>query len=256
MLELQNRVALVTGASSGIGRAIAMVLGCAGARVVMTARNASKLADACAGVSTTGGMAAPLIADLSNPNVVDHLGRRASQAFGPIEILVNAASVNFRQSVDDIDHQCWDQTLNLNLSLPFFLARSLVRDMRRAGRGKIINIASPRTPRMFSDNLAHDFSKLAVEQLTRAMSEAWSGFGISCNAIAEDFYLSGIDQEEFHVTGIANQVAHPKDTDPGGTLYEFREAVMFLASPASDFLTGKTFFAGEVFCANCQSSDD
>ena len=113
--------------------------------------------------------------------------------------------------------------------------------MRRAGRGKIINISSPRIPRTFSDNLAHDFSKLAVEQLTRAMSEAWSRYGIGCNAIAVDFSLSDVGQAELRVTGITKQLGHPKAADPSGTPYEFREEVMFLASPAPDFLAGKLF---------------
>lgn len=154
MFELRGRVALVTGASGGIGRAIATALGGAGANVVMVARRAKPLAEACAEVAAVGGIAAPIIADLEKREIVDHLGQRASQAFGPVEILVNAAGINLRQSFGEIDYESWDQTLRLNLSVPFFLARSLIRDMRRLGRGKIINITSLQTKRAFPGGLA------------------------------------------------------------------------------------------------------
>ena len=167
LFSVAGRVACVTGASSGIGRALAEVLATAGASVVGLARRAEALE---AWRSGTCGLTAAIPADLSDPDIMVEISGRISEPFGPPDILVNAAGVNMRQAADDVTPEAWQMTLNLNLSTPFFLAKELVPAMRDRGWGRIINFASLQTTRAFPGGIAYGASKGGIGQLTRAMA--------------------------------------------------------------------------------------
>lgn len=249
LFDLSGRTALVTGASAGIGRTIAVALGSAGARVVLVARRVEALAKATGEVAVAGGLGAPLVADLTDPDIVENLAKRATQAFGPIEILVNAAGINLRESPENITQESWAQTLNLNLSVPFFLARSLVRGMQHNGRGKIINIASLQSQRAFADGMAYGASKAGLCQLTRAMAEAWSKHAIGCNAIAPGFFPTQLTQAVMSDPERAARLAHQTAIGRNGNLEDLHGAAIFLAAPASDYITGQTLFVDGGFTA-------
>lgn len=117
---LDGRVALVTGGSSGLGRAMAIALAGAGARVVVVARRRADLEDSVAAIETQGGQAAALVADLADPMALDGVARRAAEPFGALTILVNAAGVNLRQPIEEVDLAAWQLTLQLHLGTPFF----------------------------------------------------------------------------------------------------------------------------------------
>ena len=185
--SLTGKVALVTGGTSGIGRRQGLALAQAGAAVVLLGRREAQLHEAVADIAAVGGRAAALPADLSDRGLLGEIAERAAQPFGSIDILINAAGVNFRQAVDEITLESWDKTLNLNLAVPFFLARELVPAMKKGGWGRIVNIASLQSSRAFPNGLAYGASKGGVSHLTRAMTEAWSRDGITCNAIAPGF---------------------------------------------------------------------
>ena len=165
--SVAGRTAWVTGASSGIGRALATALASAGARVVGIARRAEAL-DAWR--AETSGETAALAADLGGPDAVASVAEQASQAFGPADILINAAGVNTRQAADDVTLDGWNQTIDLNLGVPFFLAQALVPSMREKRWGRIVNFASLQTERAFPGGLAYGASKGGIGQLTRAMA--------------------------------------------------------------------------------------
>ncbi|MEL7544916.1 MAG: SDR family oxidoreductase, partial [Pseudomonadota bacterium] len=184
LFSLHGRIALVTGASSGIGRHMACVLARRGARVVLTARRAEALEETADALRSEGAHASALPGDLSTPEEAKTLAARATTPFGSPDILINAAGLNPRLSADDLTPDAWQRTLDLNLAVPFFLAQALVPDMRAKGFGNIINIASLQSYRAFTNGLAYGASKGGVVQLTRAMAEAWSRDGISVNAIA------------------------------------------------------------------------
>ena len=135
LFSLAGKTALVTGATSGIGRHQALALAQAGAAVVLLGRREAQLQEAVAEIEAVGGKAAALPADLSDRSQLPAIAERAALPFGPIDILINAAGVNFRQPVEEITLESWDMTLNLNLAVPFFLARELVPAMKKRWLG-------------------------------------------------------------------------------------------------------------------------
>ena len=169
LFSVDDRIACVTGASSGLGRAIATALAEAGAKVVGVARRAGALEDWRA---EAGGETAAVAVDLSDPADATAVAAHIAQPFGAPDILVNAAGINSRQAADEVTLEGWRTTVDLNLAAPFFLAQALVPAMRGNGWGRIVNIASLQSARAFPGGLAYGASKGGIAQLTRAMAEA------------------------------------------------------------------------------------
>jgi len=178
--SVEGRVACVTGASGGLGRAVASALAERGARVVGLARRQDRLDEWSA---ETAGETASLAADLSDPQSAAGLAPQIAEPFGPPDILINAAGINTRQAADDVTPEGWQITLDLNLAVPFFLAQAMVPAMKAKNWGRIGNFASLQTTRAFPGGLAYGASKGGIAQLTRAMAEAWSPHGITANAL-------------------------------------------------------------------------
>lgn len=249
LFSLAGRVAAVTGASSGLGRAIAGFLAEAGAEVVLVARREAELAAAAAEIEARGRRAAAVPADLSSLDEIEALAARLSAPFGAPVVLVNAAGVNLREPVESITRESWRQTLDLNLAAPFFLARALVPGMRAAGYGRILNIASLQSSRAFPGGLAYGASKGGVVQLTRAMAEAWSRHGITANAIAPGFFPTELTAPVFSDPERAAWAAGSTAIGRNGELADLAGAAVFLAAPASAYITGQTLHVDGGFSA-------
>jgi len=240
MFDLTGSTALCTGATSGIGRRMAWALSQAGADVVLVGRQEPALNDAVEEINAAGkGRAAGFRADLSDRGSMDDVAAKASGHFGPPSILVNAAGVNLRQPADQITPETWDGTLNINLTVPFFLAQACVSHMRRAGWGKIINIASLQSFRAFANSVAYGASKGGITQLTRAMAEAWSRDGISANAIAPGFFPTALTEKVFADAELAEHNARMTAVGRNGELADLDGITVFLASHASDYISGQ-----------------
>ena len=168
LFDLTGRVALVTGASSGIGKSIALALASAGADVLLVARGADALDAACAEIERSGGRAASLPCDLADRMALKACAARASARFGAPDILVCAAGVNLRAPMLDVTEAAWDATMRVNLDAPFLLAQRLAPAMIAKSWGRIINIASLQSVRAFADSAPYGASKGALAQLTRA----------------------------------------------------------------------------------------
>ncbi len=237
--SLAGKVALVTGASSGIGRRQALALAQAGAVVVLLGRRKAQLQQAVAEIEAVGGRAVALPADLGDRSQLAEISKRASLPFGPIDILINAAGVNFRQPAEEITLESWDMTLNLNLAVPFFLARELIPAMKVNGWGRIINIASLQSSRAFPNGLAYGASKGGISQLTRAMAEVWSRHGITCNAIAPGFFPTELTAPVYAHPDQLDKLAAQTAIGRNGELSDMDGLTVFLASPASAYLTGQ-----------------
>ena len=249
LFDLSGKVALITGASSGIGRHQAQVLAAAGASVVLLGRRQQQLDDTVAQLETTGASASALAVDLDNREQLTEVAARAALPFGAIDILINAAGVNLRQAPEEITLESWDRTINLNLAVPFFLARELLPAMRRRGWGRIINIASLQSSRAFTNGLAYGASKGGIAQLTRAMAEAWSGDGINCNAIAPGFFPTGLTAPLYQNPAMLDKLAAQTAIGRNGELADLDGITLFLASAASAYMTGQIIHLDGGFTA-------
>lgn len=247
LFHLEGKVAVVTGASSGIGKQIAFTLASAGAQTVLVARNNDALQKNVSKIRDFGGKAQACSADLQDS--CDELVHVLREPFGDPDILVNAAGINLRQSVEEIDLESWDTTLNLNLRAPFFLARSLVPAMKNKGWGKIVNISSLQSVRAFPDSIPYGAAKGGVSQLTRAMAEAWSRFGVCCNGIAPGFFPTALTESVFADETRSQFLSQQTAIGRNGRLQDLEGLAVFLASPASDYVTGQTIFVDGGFSA-------
>jgi gluconate 5-dehydrogenase len=240
LFSLQGRVALCTGGASGIGRRMALALARAGADVVLVDRDREGLAEAAEEIAEARvGQSATLPADLLDREGLGGLVKTAGESFGAPEILVNAAGVNLREPAREISWESWDQTVDINLAVPFFLARACVTGMKAKGRGRIINIASLQSFRAFPNSIPYGASKGGVAQLTRAMAEEWSRGGITANAIAPGFFPTRLTQSVFEDPEVAGHNARMTAIGRNGELADLDGTTVFLASAASSYVTGQ-----------------
>ncbi len=245
MFGLTGRVAVVTGGSSGIGRAIAGALAGAGASVVVVARREAPLRET---VSELEGRGAYVSADLGDRTAVRAAAEEAVRPFGEPDILINCAGVNLRPPMEDLDEAVWDQSMAVNLDAPFLLGRRFGPGMAARGYGRIINIASQQAFRAFSNSGAYGASKAGLVALTRSQAEAWSARGVCCNALVPGFV----------VTPLASHI--PPDRQAGmatrtligrnGLPEDFAGAAVFLAGPASSYVTGESIFVDGGFAVH------
>jgi gluconate 5-dehydrogenase len=250
LFDLSGRVALCTGGSSGIGRRMALTLSQAGADVVLVGRNEATLSAAMEQIKTeSSGRAKSVAADLLDRSVLGDVVAEASQAFGAPDILINAAGINLREPWDEITEASWDQTLDINLSTPFFLARHCVPGMKSKARGNIINLASLQSFRAFANSIAYGASKGGVAQLTRAMAEAWSPFGIVCNAIAPGFFPTELTRKVYENPESLAHNASMTAIGRNGELSDLDGATVFLASAAANYITGQIIAVDGGFTA-------
>lgn len=244
--QVRGLVAVVTGGSSGIGLRFVQAYLDAGAKVIAVSRTPGPLTELAANYL---GYLVHVPADLSDISSIENLPKQLNQVFGQVDILVNAAGVNPRKDSDSLGLDEWNMTLNLNLTAPYILAQGLAKGMRERGWGRVINIASLQSERAFPNGIAYGATKGGVAQLTRAMAEEWSRDGVGVNAIGPGFFPTALTQRVFENSDLVDQLAAQTCIGRNGSLDDLVGPLMFLSSPASDYVTGQILYVDGGFTA-------
>ncbi|MBM4795951.1 SDR family oxidoreductase [Streptomyces sioyaensis] len=247
LFSLDGRVAVVTGGSSGIGRAITEALARAGASVVIVARRKAELAATVDELTAQGCRAAWVSADLSTRDGVRAAAEEAVEAFGEPDILVNCAGVNLRPPIGELDDEVWDTTMAVNLEAPHLLGQRFGPGMAERGYGRIVHITSQQAHRAFVQSGAYGVSKGALESLARSQAEAWSPFGVTCNTLVPGFVMTPLNQRLSSDPEKVAALAARTMVGRNGLAEDFAGAAVFLASRASAYVTGQAVFVDGGF---------
>lgn len=249
LFDLAGRTALVTGGNSGIGLAMARALGLAGARVVLVARREAELHTAAEGLRGENIEADAVPADLAALEAGQRVASACERLGLAPDILVNAAGVNLRQPFGEVTAAGFDLHMALHLRAPFLLTQALAPGMAARGYGRIINIASLQSFRAFPHSAPYGAAKGGVLQLTRAIAEEWSRHGVTCNAIAPGFFPTPLTAPVFADAERAARNAAQTAIGRNGELEDLTGAAVFLAAPASAYVTGQTLAVDGGFTA-------
>ena len=242
LFSLSGRVAVVTGGSSGIGRAIAGALARAGASVVVVARREPELAAVVDELRADGCRAAWVSGDLSTRDGVRTAAEAAAAVFGEPDILVNSAGVNLRPPMNDLTDEVWDTTMAVNLEAPYLLGQRFGPGMAERGFGRIIHVSSQQAHRAFVQSGAYGVSKGALESLARSQAEAWSPHGVTCNTLVPGFVLTPLNARLADDPEKVASLAARTMTGRNGLPEDFAGAAVFLASGAAGYVTGQSLF--------------
>ncbi|NDU75344.1 SDR family oxidoreductase [Actinomadura sp. DSM 109109] len=250
LFSLEGRVAVVTGGSSGIGRAIAVALARAGAAVVVVARREAELAETVRELEGHGCRAAHVSADLGSRDGVAGAAEAAAAVFGEPDILVSAAGVNLRPPMGELGTDVWDATMAVNLEAPFLLGQRFGPGMAERGFGRLIHIASQQAFRASLTSGAYGVSKAGLVALARSQAEAWSSRGVTANTLVPGFVMTPLNARLSSDPDRVRALAARTMTGRNGLAEDFAGAAVFLASPSAAYVTGQSVFVDGGFSAH------
>jgi 2-deoxy-D-gluconate 3-dehydrogenase len=238
--RLDGQVALVTGASTGLGRGCALALADAGAHVAVTSRDVARAEAVAAEVQAMGRRALPLVLEVTRLDSIDAAVAAVLEEFGAVDVLINNAGINIPEPALEVSEEHWDRVLDTNLKGLFFCAQRVGRAMVARGRGKIVNIASQMGLVGGRLRAAYCSSKGGVVQLTKVLAIEWSARGVNVNAVAPTFLRTPFSEPMFADEAFLQEVISKIPLGRVGEVEDVLGAILFLASPAADLVTGHT----------------
>jgi NAD(P)-dependent dehydrogenase (short-subunit alcohol dehydrogenase family) len=241
---MQQRVAIITGSTSGIGRETALVFAENGYQVVAIGRNQTEINRLKSEIVEKNGKVETVLADIRETTQVERIVIRLAETFGRIDVLVNAAGIISNGSIEDTAIEDWDKMMNINLRSTFFMMQRCIPHLEKT-KGNIVNVSSVTGLRAFPGVLAYCVSKAAIDQLTRCSALELAPKGVRVNAVNPGVVetnlhrKAGMDAEKY-----LNFLEHSKTTHPLGRVGQPREVadlIHFLASEKAQWITGATY---------------
>jgi NAD(P)-dependent dehydrogenase (short-subunit alcohol dehydrogenase family) len=247
--SLAGKTALITGASRGLGRAMAVALAAEGARVALVARDSEKLNSVKAEIESAGGQANVFIADVTAEDAVAKLEQEVSRQADKVQILINNAGINIRKNLTDFSLSEWRSVLDTNLTSVFLVCRAFVPHMRGTGYGRVINMTSIMSHISLPGRSAYSSSKTALLGLNRALALELAPEGITVNGISPgpigtEMNLPIMQNPELNAQFVANIPA-----GRWGKVEEIGELARYLCSEAAGFITGTDIIIDGGWCA-------
>jgi glucose 1-dehydrogenase len=241
-MRLKDKVAVVTGSARGIGRAIAEAMAREGAAVLVTDVLSAAAEETAAAIERAGGRAGAVTADLKNPATHELIVQTALDRFGRLDILVNNAAIEFRESFLDARPETWDATMSVNLKAPFFLAQQAARAMIASGGGKIINIASIHDFQPMRNISIYSIAKGGLMMLNKSLALELAEHKINVNAISPGAIETDLNRavlaDPAHRARVSAQIPWGRI----GRTEDIAGAAVFLASSEADYMTGATIY--------------
>lgn len=243
MATFSGKSVIVTGATSGIGRAAALGFAAQGASVLLVGRDEAALAEAASAARASGATVATCAADITADGSAERIVDSALQAFGGLDVLVNAAGVIATGTIEATDDAKWDSMMNVNVKAPFRLMRAAVPHLKER-KGCIVNVSSVNGLRAFAGVLAYNVSKSAIDHLTRCAALEMAPFGVRVNGVNPGVTITNLHKRGgMDETAYAAFLQRSKETHPlgrPGQPDEVAAMILFLASDAAAWMTGET----------------
>lgn len=241
--DLSGKTAFVSGGSRGIGKAVALGLAEAGADVAVGARTPADIDVVVAQIVQTGVRALAVPMDVSAIEAIPSAVDEVKSGLGPIDILVNVAGTTVRKPLEELDESSYDLIMNTNSKGPYFLCQAVRGAMVERGGGKIINVASLATGIGFPKITAYTASKGALGQMTKGLAVELGPHNIQVNALAPGFIMTEINAQNWERTDFRDWCIKRTPAGRPGTPEDMVGTAVFLAAPASDFVTGQVIYA-------------
>jgi NAD(P)-dependent dehydrogenase (short-subunit alcohol dehydrogenase family) len=240
LFDLTGQIALVTGASRGLGQYFARALARAGADLILTSRKQQDLAPFVAEIEALGRRALPFELDVRDQGSIERMAAAAEQAWGQVHIVVNNAGCNARKPALDITWDDWNMVLDTNLRGTFFVAQQMARRMVQHGYGRIINIGSVTSVFGYAGLAPYGASRGGVRQLTMSLADDWGKHGITVNCLAPGWFRTEQNKMLYEDKEWVDYLVDRIPVKRAGQPNDLDGAVVFLASEASRYITGQT----------------
>jgi len=250
LLSLEGKVAVVTGGTSGIGRALSLGLADAGADVIATARRQQEVDNTADAIESRGRKTLRLVSDVCNRESLETLLTAALKRFGKVDILINCAGKIKRTPTISLPEEEWTDILNTNLTGTLRACQIFGKHMLERGYGRIINISSLNSFVALSEVAAYAASKAGVASLTRSLAVEWSKKGITVNAIAPGVFRTDLNAALLDSSPRGHELLMRTPMGRFGKTEELVGAAVYLASDSSSFVTGQTIVVDGGFLAS------